>query len=385
MSQLFISYEDFDPERVQPLTVESKKSKATITPENPQGSQKTYYICKIFYKYQCKTDSGELYDRIEPLCVRHPKLRTTIGITYRNKKIGEKGENISRGEWINLHEKGEGEKALASIPIKFDLSDPKQLKLVGEIGSLDHKGIPVDGKIVGFYQKLLNVLCERLFKIRDRIDMDSCRNILDIRGKLDNSDGYIHYPKTDGADPTKFFTLKSFGKYGSFSWKETKFQCPIFDPLTKDFKKIEWESLTEVDAEFIPDIVYPNIMVAVGKIFLKDFLNEALIESVVPSDSGSNQKELLENMSKNREIVTKLASQLDTLNLIRSKGKNETVDHVIEPSEPKTLNFEVKSEPVVEQKEEKPIDDDDDEDKIRERFKKSSSRSKTKRSSENEN
>lgn len=370
----FINYTDFEPERLLPFDVQEKQSSPKVDPNNPTAPPKseTYFIINFQYRYSKVNDKGIKYDKVNKFYVRYPKIRTTQGISYRNPTTKE---NLTRSEWIKIS--STDTKTTVTIPVRFDMSDNEQRLLIG-----DNEDDDKDDKVVGFQQKFLKTVIERLFEVRGKIKpFATCKNLDSIEGKIYGS-GPIHY-QTDsttnqiipGSAPSKFFPLLSYGKIGSHSRKETKFTYPVRDPDTNDFLREKWDLLSDVNMDFIPLVNLQGLTIALGQIFFRDVIDEAVICDISPADSGTKQSDLLEQQEKDNSVVQKITDQMNALKKAhasapsislpssppKTKPQEEKPQEVKQPEEKPQ---EVK-QPEEKPKDEKPQSDDDDDDELR--------------------
>lgn len=216
----YIDHSQFDPSKLV--------LRSFVAKEMPDF---TYHSTSVMYEYESK-DGNKV---IAPLRIQGPDLHSPDGPKLK-----------MRDERLN-----------ALLYTTFDLNNPE----VSSFVSLN-----------GFWQKLYAALADHVWNTKNVLK-------LNIKKKSDIN-GIFPFPITLRRDdngniipnkgPSKYFNL--------FTGKEqhTVFYAPIEDVLYK-YIELGWDVLQDVTMTFKPTIVFPALIVADGKIFLKSSIKSAIV------------------------------------------------------------------------------------------------------------
>lgn len=363
MTNLYINYFEFDEDRVLPFEKVERDSKPKINPKTGQIESQKFYTVSLQYRYKVlnkKTNTH--YESVGPLNVRFPQVKTTQGIVFRNQDLPKDRQILPYQSYMSLMSESYEGKLSASISVRFDMNNDSQKELVDV-----------------FYTKLTNLILERIFSMKGEFKMPSSIKSVEHLTPLFKEP--IYYPQDSngeivlGSSPSKFFTLLSIGKPGSFSRKETKFNYPVKNDRG-EWEKENWKNLCNVEMEFVPEVCFQSLSIlSTNMIYLKDILTEATIDSIIPANSISRQDDLLENKATDFSHIQKLKDQRALLMQSFSEKKPESEEPVftqpppVPVPEPVVAEMPKISTPPKKDKKpkevEKEAEDSDDEEKAR--------------------
>lgn len=337
MTSLFVNYRDFNPARLQELTIASKQSKPKINPEKPNDPPEsvTYHIAQILYQYPVTRPDGSDGVTVGPLAIEFPTVKSDGGI---NSKVNKLGFDSS------------------SIFTTFDMNDSN----VAHLASL---GPEQTGTEIGPLAQLYAFLVDQIWSKRAQVPFVArLPNKMALLGMFTN---FLFYKVDDngrvlaGTNPSKYLQLLSRGKPGTAGRRETIFKAPIESQLadgTVIYPTIDWELLRNVTMTYDPIITFTNIMFTGGKINYQHEMTSAVVRSVIPVNSESAQKETLSKASKDASAVSTLERQLEVLRarletekaLGRSEEKKDDGALVVRGAAPPiSAGALVKAQPIV--------------------------------------
>lgn len=281
---LYINYSEFNPSRL----IKTNAISNTVPHSSPQI---TYYTLPILYNYDVVDKNNVHHDVQAPLAIETPILKATQGIII-NKFTDSKSSNKPNSY---------------SMLTVFDINNPEIAKFVSQ---------------EGFWKTLYDHYLERMWEIK---------NVIKYQQKKEFLKGSFTYPifipkntetneDSKEKNPSKFFQLINDTKRN----RKTIFRIPILDEETNDFKKVDWDMLKNTNIEFQPIIAFSHIYIGGGKMSFQMKITEAVVTSIKSSYSESSQKKVLNELSKNQEIISKLTQQLSIL----SKEKKEETKEV---------------------------------------------------------
>ena len=286
-----IKYNEFDPNRLVPTSVEGKMSKARIDPANPQAGlqQVPYQVYKILYNYEI-TDpkTGKTRDVVAPLAVEAPELFTPAGVV---SKMGQLGYET------------------ASIFTIFNMGNEE----VRDFCSFN-KQAP------GFWFKLHSYYMNKMWENRQQIKLIAGLPMMAAMAGVFPVPIFVTYDQATGevnqnANPTKFFELLSSGKRGSPLRKETLFNTPrVVNVIAgkKIYEKLEWNMLESVEMRFEPVITFEHLHIG-NKITYKCKITSAIVKDIIPANSESSQTEALGRHEQDEQLQQTLAAQIEAL------------------------------------------------------------------------
>lgn len=307
----FVKWNEFDPSRLIGGPIESGESQPKPDPNDPNKTITIkYQHSKPEYEYDVvNAKTGETTKCIAPLIFQLPPVTSSRGLTT---KIGMGGY--------------EG----TSILCKFDMSKP-DIRAAFSMGENIH-GVP-DGMWKKFHMWCSQYLWENRSNIPIIKQLNSKEMVpaifpFPINFKTDEN-GIVA-----SKDPTCFFKIPSFGKIGTSEHKGASFTAPIIvgNVAGKSvYKKIDWSQMRDVKMTFVPMIGLKRIYIG-SKASLQLYLKSAVVTSIEPSSNDEILDGILDEYSKDSNIVSTLSSQLDALT---SRLTNANPPSPTESTEPK--------------------------------------------------
>jgi len=295
-SSQFVNYRDFDVDRL----VTPEKPELTATKSKPRPGEAPADEIIIRYRYPMVTKDGKELDNPGILCVQGPEMLCRPGIMWKPPQNNPNGEKKP------------------FIPVTFDMNDEDQAFFVGHPSSIYRPQVAgPNGEEVpaeGFIGALYTWCCERFYDYRKyqkgsksfqrEMVPEMLEEKLILTRRLYKKDDKpppapeLIDKEVPGANPGKFYKIRTFGTRGTPSYSEARFVAP-------NGEVIKLSDLGGMKIKFIPLILYRHIWL--GNILgITGEVISAIVTDVQPAGSVDGRIDVVRArwLDTNPELVT---------------------------------------------------------------------------------
>lgn len=326
-----ITPEEFDPDRIVNFKV---------TVSTTKNSTIKYYRISFDYKYEIISKDGKKYDQIAPLIIEYPEVVSKRGLQFRIKK-GEAAQRLTYEQYIEVEKKSWSEdkkminRTEAALAVSFDRSNEEHVKFTGKyVDDVTKDEFEEDG----FIPRLHDICITKLLSVRSEIGLPTKNDRAKMAGCFrEGHPLYYNIDKSTGlripnANASTFLKLKTFGNFGSKNRYESPFTLPIKSD-GKNYDKLTFADMAGNELKYVPLVLYKGLIVSSDQIKYDNEVIEAVVLSIKPASSESNQEDILEDYANDENVINSLDENIKWLNELRKKNEIETHDKPIEKTQ----------------------------------------------------